>query len=140
MKRKPMINPLALLGAHQKVGNEDADKIALPVLIHLDAAHRGQGNAATADFLLFHAVSAQVLSSTAGNHAIYRMSCEALKSIAKACSRPTNTLSFTTGEYQDVRKLLSAYLRVLPTATVLATSHAAQRAVELMQKQALEAA
>lgn len=139
-KAKPVINPLAALELHQKVGQADTDAIALPLLIHLDMAHRGLGNTATADFLFQHLATAQILSSRAGNRPIYDMSVEAVNALVKAIARPTSTLSFTTGEYQAIRKCISVYLRVLPNATVKAVAYAGHRAVAVLQEMVREAA
>lgn len=139
-RTKELINPLAVIIGHQKVGQEDADKIALPVLCHLDAAKRGQGNGATADFLFQHLLTAQIMASKGGNKLIYNMSADAIAALIKAIARPSNLLNLTTGEYQAIRKCISAYLRILPTATVMAVGYAGQRALNVLQTAVKEAA
>lgn len=138
-KPKPMLSPLDVLVAHQKVGQADADSIALPLLIHLDIAHRGKGDANCANFLTKHLIIALTLGSKAGNRAFYDMAGAAYDALRKACSRPTDTLSFTTGEYQAVKTLVAAYLRIIPGVTVLAMNHAcanAQRILDGMEQAA----
>lgn len=137
---KTGLNPLEVLALHQKVGQEDTDAIALPLLLHLDAAHRGRGNTASADFLFQHLVTAQIMASRAGNRVIYNLSMNAINALVKAIARPTDTLSFTTGEYQAIRKCIAVYLRVMPTATVKAVAYAGHKAVEVLRKMVKEAA
>lgn len=106
------------MAAHQKVGQDDANEIALPVLIHLDAAHRGRGDANTANFLTKHILIALTIGSKSGNRPFYDIAGAAYDALRKACYRPTDLLSFTTGEYQAMKRWIASYLRVLPTATV----------------------
>lgn len=136
---KPMLSPLDVIAMNQKVGQQDTDAIALPVLIHLDIAHRGQGDANCANFLTKHILIALTIGSKSGNRAFYDMAGAAYDALAKACARPTNLLSLTTVEYQVMRRLIAAYLRVLPTATVGMMNFAcmnAERILKDLDKQA----
>lgn len=137
---KPLLNPIDVIGVHQKVGQEDTDAIALPVLCHLDAAHRGQADAAGANFLTKHIVIALTLGSKAGNRAFYDIAGAAYDALRKACMRPTEVLSFTTAEYQAMKRWIGAYLRVLPTCTVLALNHACKNAERVLADLDREAA
>lgn len=130
-KAKPMINPMATLAAHQKVGKEDADQIALPLLLHFDAAHRGKGTETSANFLTYHILVAQVLSTRIQNRSLYDMSVEAWNALVSACGRPVDLLAFTTGEYKAIKELLKAYLRLIPEAKVGLLSLANLRAKEV---------
>jgi hypothetical protein len=133
-KRKAMIDPIAMLTAHQKVGQEDADKIALPLLMHFDAAHRGQGSEVSADMLTYHVICAQVLAAKSGNRPVYDMTVEAWNALVTACSRPVNVLSFTTREYQAIKALMAVYLRMLPEVKLGMMNYAAIRAKEALSK------
>lgn len=128
MKRKELINPIAALAGHQKVGREDTDAIALPVLIHFDAAHRGKGSAESANFLTRHILIAMTIGSKSGNRAFYDLCGGAYDALRNACNRQTEFLAFTTGEYQAMKRWIGAYFRVMPTCTVMLMNYAAQNA------------
>lgn len=138
--KKPVMNPLAIMAAHQKVGKEDTDKIALPVLIHLDIAHRGLGDATCANFLTKHILVALTLGSKSQNRPFYDLAGKAWGALAKACHRPDELLRLTTGEYQALRGLVAAYLRVLPTVTVGMLNLACANADKILRDMDKEAA
>lgn len=140
--RKPlvMISPIDRLVMNQKVGASDAELIALPVLIHFDIAHRGQGDANCANFLTKHILIALTLGSKSGNRAFYDVASAAYETLAKACARPTDLLSFTTGEYQSMRRWIGAYLRVLPSVSVGMMNFACANANEIISNLDKEAA
>lgn len=134
-----MLSPLDVIAMNQKVGQADTDAIALPVLIHLDIAHRGLGDANCANFLTKHILIALTIGSKSGNRPFYDIAGDAYDALRKACARPTEVLSFTTSEYKAMRRMIGAYLRVLPTATVGMMNFAcmnAERILKDLDKQA----
>lgn len=128
MKHRQAINPLEVIAMHQKVGKDDADQIQLPVLIHFDAAKRGQGTADSANFLTKHIVIALILGSKSGNRAFYDLAGHAYDAMHKACERQTEYLDFTTGEYQAMRKWIEAYFKAMPAVSVGMMNYACQEA------------
>lgn len=139
-KAKPVISPLMVMAAHQKVGQDDTDMMALPVLIHLDIAKRGQADATCANFLTKHILVALSLGSKSGNRAFYDLAGRAYDALAKAAARPDEFLRLTTGEYQALRSMVSAYLRVLPTVTVGMLNLACANAERILAEMDKEAA
>lgn len=113
-----MLNPLDVMAAHKKVGQADTDTIALPVLVHLDIAHRGMGDATCANFLTKHILIAMSIGSKSGNRPFYDLCGKAWGALKKAAERPDELLRLTTGEYQTLRKMFGAYLRMMPTMSV----------------------
>lgn len=134
MARRELINPLAALAGHQKVGREDTDAIALPVLIHFDAAHRGVGTADSANFLTQHILVALTIGSKSGNRAFYDMAGSAYDALRKACDRQTEYLTLTTGEYRTMKRWIAAYFRVMPSVTVMLMNFAAQNAARILSE------
>lgn len=137
---KPVLNPLAVMAAHQKVGQADTDMIALPVLVHLDMAKRGQADANCANFLTKHILIALSLGSKCGNRAFYDLAGKAWDQLAKAAARPDELLRLTTGEYQALRRMISAYLRIMPTVSVGALNVACANADKILNDMVKEAA
>ena len=131
---KPAINPIALMVAKQRVGQEEADRHALPVLLYLDAAHRGRGCIAAENALVRLVVIVQVLGSKSGNRALYDIGCAAGTALFSAAGRGQELLALTTGEYKAMRKLVSAYLRVLPGLQLVMLGFACKRADELISE------
>lgn len=113
------------IAAKQKVGKEDADKIALVVLISLDAAKRAQAPAHLADVLTRHLMMATVLwTRLPGCTHQYKVAIEGWDALVKACRRPTQLLDLTTREYQAIRQAINYYLRALPQLELGALVHA----------------
>lgn len=131
-KRKAMVNPIAMLVAHQKVGKDDADQLVLPLLMHFDAAHRGQGSEISANMITWHIVAAQILGSKSGNRPVYDMTVQAWNALRNACSRPVNVLSFTTPEYKAIKAMMTVYLKMLPEVKLGMMNYAAVRAKEAL--------
>ena len=118
-------NPLDVLAAKRLIEFEDADKIALLVLIALDAAKRGQAPASLANTLTEHLLTSAAIWSQQGSRRLYDKSVLAWTALRKACARPTALLDLTTGEYAAIRLSIAYYIRALPKLEVgvLAVAH-----------------
>ena len=118
-------NPLDVLAAKRLIEPEDVDKIALLVLIALDAAKRGQAPASLANTLTEHLLTSAAIWSQQGNRRLYDKSVLAWTALRKACARPTALLDLTTGEYAAIRLSIAYYVRALPKLEVgvLAVAH-----------------
>lgn len=128
------VTPIELMVAKQRIGNEEADQHALPILLYLDAAHRGQGCISAENALLRLVLVVQVLGSKSGNRALYDIGCKGVQALFTAAGRGAELLAFTTGEYQAMRKLVSAYLRVLPGLQIIMLAFACKRADEIIEE------
>jgi len=118
-------NPLDVLAAKRLIEPEDVDKIALLVLIALDAAKRGLAPAPLANTLTEHLLTSAAIWSQQGNRRLYDKSVLAWTALRKACARPTALLDLTTGEYAAIRLSIAYYVRALPKLEVgvLAVAH-----------------
>lgn len=125
MTKNLNINPLVLLAKKSLVGQGDADSIALMVLIHFDAAKRGQCTNPGADFLTSHLIMASYVASRTKSKMFYDAVTSAYAALQKASARPTKELALSTSEYQTIRKGLGWYLRALPSVEVGVMSEAA---------------
>jgi hypothetical protein len=130
---------MALLGAKQKIGQVDADRLVLPPLLYLDAAKRGRAEIAQENGLVFWAVLCQCLGSQVGSKFFYDLGCKAALALAKACRRQTQYLALTTGEYVVLKQMMSTYLRALPNIEVGAFAVSCQRAEDAIEKLKREA-
>jgi hypothetical protein len=127
MKRDAIhFDPLMLLGAKRRVEADDADQIALLVLIALDAAKRGAAPTSLANTLTEHLLASAAVWSQSGNRKLYVVAVEAWTALRSACARPTEMLDLTTGEYKAIRIAISFYVRALPQIETgaLAAAHA----------------
>jgi hypothetical protein len=113
-----LLNPLDVLAGKQSVGQEEADKTALLVLIALDAAKRGAAPASLANALTEHLLTSAAIWSQQGNRPLYDKTVLAWGHLRKACARPTALLDLTTGEYAVIRLAISYYVRALPKLEV----------------------
>lgn len=129
---RDVINPLVLVAAKQRVGQEDADIIALPVLAWFDAAKRGQCNAAGCNHLTTHILIAAFIASATRSKTFYDCVDRAYKALIKAASRPTELLDLTTKEYASLRAAFSLYLRALPNVEVGILNRACKYAESVM--------
>lgn len=125
---------MALIARKQRIGQADADEIALPLLVCLDAAKRGQAPHAHANTLSQHVLAAVILWAKQDKKALYAEACAAWQAMVKACARPTQLLDLTTGEYQAIRKALAHYLKALPLLEVGTLAAVTALAVETMNK------
>lgn len=130
--KKANINPLALIGAKQRVGQEDADAIALPVLAWFDAAKRGECTATGCNHLTTHLIIATAIASRTNSRTFYDICRTAYDQLMKAASRPTKLLDLTTGEYQAIRKAFAWYVRSLPQCQVHDLNMACRHAEKIM--------
>lgn len=129
-KPRKRINPLHLVVGKQKVGQEDADKIAMPLLIHLDAAKRGQGTNAGCNTLAEHLIAASLIAAATRSKAFHAQVTQAYVMLKKAAERPTQALDLTTGEYQAIRAAIGTYVRALPEIEIAVMRGAMQEAVK----------
>jgi hypothetical protein len=131
--KKPNINPLILVAAKQKVGEEDANEMALPVLVHFDAAKRGQCTAAGANHLTLHLICAAYIAAQTKSKTFYDCVQRAYAALMKAADRPTKLLDLTTGEYASMRAAISMYIRALPKVEVWLMNEASKHAARVME-------
>lgn len=123
---------LSTVALKQRVGKEEADKIALPTLIYLDSAARGQGGVAAENSLVKLVVMTQIIANLANNRAFYDIAVAAGQQLLKACKRQEEMLRFTTGELKAMRKMVSAYLRILPLLEVKALATACMQSESMI--------
>lgn len=125
-------DPLARLAFKQRVGRERTDEIATPLLIHLDAAKRGQGGAEAENCLLWHIVLAQVIGSKSGNKEFFEAGCKASLNLAKAAKRCPKWLNLTTTEYKAIVVTVIDLIRLLPMLQIEMLAFAHFRTNELI--------
>lgn len=125
-------NPLTLFACKQKVGKEDADKIALPVLIHLDCAKRGQCTNAGTNFLTTHLIIASYIAARTKSKLFHDTVTGAYAALGRAAARPTVLLDLTTSEYRSIRTAISWYLRAIPNVEVGVMAEACAAAERMM--------
>lgn len=111
---RPLIDPIVFLTKKQLIGQEDTDKIELPVLAHFDAAKRGRINNAGYNFISRHLVMANYLAKRLKSRSFITISDCAGTLWGKAGSRPGEVVSLTTKEYSAIRACLGVYFRHLP--------------------------
>lgn len=124
--------PMLTLIGKQKMGKEDADGIALPLLAHFDAAKRGQGPAVGQQHMYKHLIMAQILAARTKNRSLYDATMMACDALMKASQRPTNLLDLSTSEYVVMRKAFGIYIRLLPFFEVSMYSQVGREAEILM--------
>lgn len=127
-----ILTPLATIVAKQRVGEEDAKEIELPILCHFDAAKRGQCTNLGQQHLYMHLLAAQCIAARTKSRQFYDVTVKACDALMKASRRPTELLDLTTGEYNAIRSALSIYLRALPAMEVGVASGAWQFADRIM--------
>lgn len=130
--RSSLINPLNLLIKKQLVGQEDADKVELPVLLHFDAARRGRLNGAGYNFISRHLVMAHYLAVRRKSRSFLTIAECAGTLWRKAGMRPEDDLGLTTKEYRAIRACLGVYFRHLPYTEIGMYMEACQVADRLM--------
>ncbi len=127
-----LINPLAVIACKQKVGNDDTDAIALPVMIHLDAAKRGQCTGPGVNFLTTHLIIASYIASRTKSRKFHDQVVRAYAQLGKASARPTELLDLTTKEYAEIKAAFGTYLRAMPNVEVGVMSQACKVAEGMM--------
>lgn len=131
--RKANINPLLLVAVKQKVGQEDADDIALPLLVHFDAAKRGQCTAAGANHMTMSLIVAAYIAARTKSKTFYDCVQRAYAALEKASARPTKLLDLTTSEYASLRAAFSMYIRAMPNVEVWLMNEASKHAAKAME-------
>ena len=111
-----------ILARKQKVGQADADTVALQLYMHLDAAKRGQGTNHAANQLATHLIAASYIAQQTKSRAFHTQITAAYNALKKASDRPTQLLDLTTGEYKQIRAAFNTYLKALPNVQ-LGTMH-----------------
>lgn len=132
MKDQLVINPLVLVAAKQRVGKDDADAIALPVLVWFDAAKRGQCTNTGLNHLTTHVIIASWIAARTRSKAFHDACSHAFDMLRKAAMRPGDLVALTTKEYEACKKALGWYVRALPNCEVLTLSKACQEAERIM--------
>lgn len=127
------LNPLDILAMKKTVGPADADLIALPLLIHFDAARRDHGSVASSDFLTFHLIIAVAIASKLGARKFYDQSVAAYNALCTASARPTQDLGLTTGEYKTIKAAICTYLRALPNVELALMCFASMHAKKVLE-------
>lgn len=112
------MTPIELIARKQKVGKEDADAIALQVMIHMDAAKRSQCTNAGANFLTKHLIIASYIAAKAKSKRFHDQVTKAYAALEKASARETKLLDLTTGEHKTLAVALRTYLCTLPNVEV----------------------
>lgn len=126
------INPLVLIAAKQRVGEEDSSAISLLVLLHLDAAKRGQCTGSGCNFLTSHLITASYIAAATKSKAFHDAVTRAYAMLERAAARPTSTLDLTTTEYAALRVAFSWYLRSLPSLEVGMLAQACAASAKMM--------
>lgn len=133
MSRRPMsLNPFELIARKQRLGEEDANTMVLPVLLYLDAAKRGRADITASNGLAQWIAMAQIIASKIVHRPMYDIACGAGQALYRAAGRREALLSLTTGEYIALRKLMAVYLRVLPQLELQMMVAACARADQLV--------
>lgn len=130
--KKANINPLMLVAAKQRVGEEDANAISLPVLCWLDAAKRGQCTNTGLNHLTTHVIISSWIAARTQSKTFHDSCTVAFDMLRKAAMRPGDLVALTTTEYQAIRKAFGWYIRALPNCEVLTLSRACQEAEKIM--------
>lgn len=130
---KRIVNPIAVLGAKQRLGEDDAKQFALIPLIFLDAAKRGKCPHAGYNTLATTILAAASIASQTRSKAFYDLANRAYGLLVKAGMRPTDSLDLTTTEYNAVRAVISWYVRALPTLEIGIFSRAYSLAKKTME-------
>lgn len=125
-------DPLRLLVCKQKVGADDAAEIQLKVLLHFDAAKRGQCTNAGVNFLTTHLIIASYLAMRTRSKRFHELVTAAYAALGKASDRPTKLLDLTTTEYQIMRRALALYLDALPDVEIGVMAEACAAAEKMM--------
>lgn len=129
---RDVINPLLLVVAKQPVGQEDADQIALPVLVHFDAAKRGQCTAEGCNHLTTHLIIAAHIAAGTKSKTFYETVQRAYACLMKAAARKTKLLDLSTTEYTALRAAFGMYIRALPGLEIARLTAACKHAVAVM--------
>lgn len=125
-------NPLDIFARKQKVGEDDTRAIALPIMVHLDAAKRGQCTVGGANHLTTHLLIASYIASRTKSKSFYDQVVKAYAALGKASARPTKLLDLTTGEHKAIAAAIKTYLCSMPQVEVGVMNDACKAAEKLM--------
>lgn len=133
MTKNLNINPLVLIACKQRVGQEDADAIALPVLAWFDAAKRGQCTADGCNHLTTHLIIGSYIAARTKSKKFHDIVTAGYAALGKAAARPTTLMDLTTKEYATMRLAIGWYCRALPMVEVLLMNEACAAAQRMME-------
>lgn len=123
---------LELLALKDRVGERRAKPVLLPVFIHLDACHRGQGTTNAANQITKCLVMTMVLSSLINKRDLYDIGALAYTMLDRACRRP-DPVAFTTTEYKSIREAIAVFAKVLPKIQLKDMIGAHQHVIKVLQ-------
>lgn len=130
--KKANINPLLLVACKQRAGQEDADAIALPLLVWFDAAKRGQCTTTGLNHLTTHVLIGMHIAVLTRSKMFYDICKAGYDMLYKAAGRPGDLVALTTTEYAALKKAFGWYLRSLPNCEVRTLSLACKEAEKIM--------
>jgi hypothetical protein len=126
-------NPLHLIAAKQKVGQEDTDSIELMVMCHFDAAKRGQCTGAGVNFMTTHLIIASYIAARSKASQFHAIVTQAYTALKRASDRPTALLDLTAREYVQLQTAWRWYFRSMPQVEVGTMAEACAAAHQAMQ-------
>jgi hypothetical protein len=115
-----------------KVGRDDANQIALHLLLNFDMAERGLGDERCAHVLAKHLLIALAIGERSNIKALHEAAGDGYEALEKVCKRQTEFLAFTMRDYRAIRRAVVAYLQVLPNVAVGLMYLANKRALEAL--------
>lgn len=123
----------AIVG-RQKIGASDAADIELPVRIHFEAIHRGEGTAAGENFVVFTVMTGLVVANSIKSRLLYDIGFAAYEALRRASERPTPVLTLTTGEFKAVCAFFKSYFSLLPSLDLKTLHGAALVAAQQLER------
>lgn len=119
--------------AQERVPADFADKLALIVLLALDAAHRGQANTSQSNTLFLHLGTAHLLWHHRGSGPMIRRALDAMTAMGRAARRDQDKpVALKPSEYQTIRIAIGYYLNSLTTFKVGELVEASKLSAESM--------
>ena len=128
------MNPLDLIARKQKVGQDDAKLIMLPVMAYLDAAKRSACENQGVDFLTKHLIIASYIASKLKSRQFHDQVTAAYAALKKASERDTKLLDLTTGEHKAIAGAIKTYLCALANVEVGTMNDACLVAAKAMEE------
>ena len=123
-------NPLGLFARKSTMKQDEADDLALYVLIWLDAIKRGAATNPVINAMTEQLATCVVLWRILGNKSMELVAVEGWNLWAKACKRhPNEPPQLTTTEYLGMRKALNYYMRAMQKVEMGKLVEASQTAV-----------
>lgn len=133
-RENTLINPMFLIAEKQRVGQEDANSIALTVLVWLDAAKRGKCTAPGCNHLTIHLIIASYIASKLKSRRFHDQVTAAYAALKKASDRETRLLDLTTGEHKAIAAAIKTYLCALANVEVGTMNDACLVAAKAMEE------